>query len=139
MNKWVMLVAAIALEVVATLSLRAMEGFAHPWWLVSVVAGYLGAFILVAQVLKIGMPVGVAYGIWAASGVALTAVAGAVIFGDALTWAIGLGILLIIGGVLLVELGAQRAEREHEREHEHEHEHEREPHGAARFAEGGGS
>ncbi|RBQ14226.1 QacE family quaternary ammonium compound efflux SMR transporter [Spongiactinospora rosea] len=114
MNKWAMLVAAIALEVVATLSLRAMEGFAHPWWLVGVVAGYLSAFVLVAQVLKAGVPVGVAYGIWAAGGVALTAVAGAVIFGDVLTWVIGLGVLLIIGGVLLVELGAQRAEHEHE-------------------------
>ncbi|MFI6300043.1 DMT family transporter [Nonomuraea sp. NPDC050790] len=104
-----MLVVAIALEVVATLSLRAMNGFENPGWLAAVVLGYLGAFILVAQVLKAGMPVGVAYGIWAASGVALTAVIGAIIFGDALTWLIGLGIVLIIGGVLLVELGSQRA------------------------------
>ncbi|MEV4896279.1 multidrug efflux SMR transporter [Nonomuraea sp. NPDC055795] len=111
MNKWVMLSAAIAFEVVATLSLRAMNGLENPGWLALVVVGYLGAFILVAQVLKIGMPVGVAYGIWAASGVALTAVIGAFVFGDALTWLIGLGIVLIIGGVLLVELGSQRAHR----------------------------
>ncbi|MEV0701387.1 SMR family transporter [Saccharopolyspora sp. NPDC050389] len=115
MNKWLLLGVAIALEVVGTLSLRAMEGFAHPWWLLPVVIGYVGAFYLVAKVLATGMAVGVVYGIWAASGVALTAVFGAIIFGDPLTWVIGLGILLIIGGVLLVELGSQRAERERHR------------------------
>lgn len=112
MNRWLMLAAAIALEVVATLSLRAMEGLARPWWLVAVVLGYAGAFVLVAKVLATGMPVGVTYGIWAASGVALTAVLGAFVFGDPLTWLIGLGIALIIGGVLLVELGSQAAERD---------------------------
>ncbi|GAB3479122.1 DMT family transporter [Amycolatopsis cihanbeyliensis] len=109
MNKWVLLAGAILLEVIATLSLRAMDGFAHPGWLVVVVLGYGGAFVLVARVLAAGMPVGVAYGIWAASGVALTAVAGAAIFGDDLTWLIGAGIALVIGGVLLVEIGSQRA------------------------------
>ncbi|RZQ61513.1 DMT family transporter [Amycolatopsis suaedae] len=109
MNRWTLLTGAIALEVVATLSLRASEGFTRPWWLVAVVAGYAGAFAAVARVLRLGMPVGVAYGIWAASGVALTAVGGAVLFGDSLTWVIGLGIVLVIGGVLLVEFGAQRA------------------------------
>ncbi|WP_216215240.1 DMT family transporter [Amycolatopsis aidingensis] len=109
MNKWFLLGSAILLEVVATLALRAMDGFSHPWWLIAVVAGYGGAFVLVAKVLAAGMPVGVAYGIWAASGVALTAVAGAAIFGDDLTWPITAGIALVIGGVLLVEIGSQRA------------------------------
>jgi small multidrug resistance pump len=52
------------------------------------------------------MPVGVAYGIWAACGVALTALLAAVVFGDPLTWTMGLGVVLVIGGVLLVELGS---------------------------------
>lgn len=111
MNRWGLLSAAIVLEVAGTLSLRAMEGFERPWWLVVVVLGYVGAFTVLGQVLKLGMPVGVAYGIWAAAGVALTAVLGAVLFGDALTWVIGVGIVLVIGGVLLVELGSQRARK----------------------------
>ncbi|TCP47250.1 small multidrug resistance pump [Tamaricihabitans halophyticus] len=110
MSKWGKLGMAIVLEVVGTLSLRAMEGFTYPWWLASVVLGYAGAFYLVAKVLAEGMPVGVAYGIWAASGVALTAILGSFIFGDALTWLIGLGIALIAAGVLVVEIGSQRAE-----------------------------
>ena len=31
------------LEVTATLSLRAAEGFTHPLWLIAVVAGYTGS------------------------------------------------------------------------------------------------
>ena len=56
--------------------------------------------------LRAGVAVGVAYGIWGATGTALTAVLGAAIFRDPLTWAIAAGIALIIAGVLLVELGS---------------------------------
>ncbi|ADD44613.1 DMT family transporter [Stackebrandtia nassauensis] len=114
MNKWLMLGIAIALEVGATLSLRAMSGLEHPWFLAAVVAGYVGAFYFVAKLLETGMQVGVAYGVWAASGVALTAILGSLLFGDPLTWQVGAGIGLIIGGVLLVEIGSQRAEETRE-------------------------
>jgi small multidrug resistance pump len=74
-----------------------------------VAVGYLGSFILLTMVLRIGMPVGVAYGIWGACGTAATAVLAAAIYGDPFTWPVVLGIGLIIAGVLLVELGSQRA------------------------------
>ena len=64
MRKWALLFAAIAVEVAATLSLRASQD--HSAWLVVVVAGYVGSFILLTLVLRTGMPVGVAYGIWGA-------------------------------------------------------------------------
>ena len=103
-NKWLILGCAIVSEVSATLALRA--SIDDPRWLVLVVAGYLGGFAFLALVLRAGMAVGVAYGIWAAVGVALTAVLAAVIFGDAFTVGIGVGIAIVIGGVLLVELGS---------------------------------
>jgi small multidrug resistance pump len=103
----VLLTAAIAVEVAATLSLRASQD--HSAWLVVVVFGYIGSFILLTMVLRTGMPVGVAYGIWGACGTAATAVLAAVIYGDPFTWPIVLGIGLIIAGVLLVEFGSQRA------------------------------
>ena len=53
-----------------------------------------------------GLGLGVAYGIWAASGVALTAVASKALFKEPLTALMMGGIALIIAGVLLVELGA---------------------------------
>ena len=105
MHSWVLLSAAIVTEVAATLSLRASQD--HAAWLVVVVVGYAIAFVLLALVLRAGVAVGVAYGIWGASGTALTAVLAAVIFRDALTWPIAGGIALIIAGVLFVELGSR--------------------------------
>ena len=107
MRKWALLAAAIVTEVAATLSLRASQD--HSAWLVVVVAGYTGAFVLLTLVLRAGLPIGVAYGIWGAMGTAGTAVLAALFFGDAFTWPILAGIALIITGVLLVELGSQHA------------------------------
>lgn len=67
----------------------------------------VGAYYLLALVLKQGMGIGVAYGIWAALGVTLVAVVGAVFLGDTLTGVQILGIVLVIGGVLSLELGGQ--------------------------------
>jgi small multidrug resistance pump len=106
-RKWALLSAAITIEVAATLSLRASRD--HWGWLVVVVAGYVGAFVLLTLVLRAGIPIGVTYGIWGALGTAGTAVLAAVIFGDPFTWAIVMGIGLIIAGVLLIEIGSQRA------------------------------
>jgi small multidrug resistance pump len=102
---WVLLAAAIVSEVAATLSLRASQD--HGAWLVAVVAGYGIAFTLLTLVLREGLPVGVAYGIWGATGTALTAVLAAVIFRDPFTWPIALGIALIIAGVLFIEFGSR--------------------------------
>ena len=107
MRRWALLGGAIAFEVAATLSLRASQD--HSAWLVVVVAGYLGAFALLTLVLRAGVPVGVAYGIWGAAGTAGTAVLAAALFGDPFTWPIVAGIGLIIAGVLLVEFGSRPA------------------------------
>lgn len=98
-----MLLGAIVLEVGATLSLRASDGLRQLLWLIPIIVGYGGSFVLLAQVLKDGMPVGVAYGIWSAIGVALTALLGKAIFSDPLTMKMGIGIVLVIGGVVLLE------------------------------------
>lgn len=110
MRKWALLGAAIGTEVTATLSLRASQD--HAAWLVLVVAGYLSSFLLLTLVLRAGMAVGVAYGIWGAMGTATTAVLAALLFGDPFTWPIVAGIGLIIAGVLLVELGSHPREVE---------------------------
>jgi small multidrug resistance pump len=103
--KWITLGSAIISEVSASLALRAAVD--HPTWYILVVTGYIAAFILMSLLLRQGMPIGVAYGIWAASGVALTALAAAIIFGDPLTWLMTVGFVAIIGGVLLIEMGAR--------------------------------
>jgi small multidrug resistance pump len=103
---WLALVAAILSEVTATLSLRASEGLRKKAWIAPLAIFYPLAFVLLTVSLDAGMAVGVAYGIWAASGVALTAVGARVAFGDALTRRMMLGITFIGLGVILIELGA---------------------------------
>jgi small multidrug resistance pump len=102
----VLLGVAVVSEVAATLSLRASEGLRRRRWIVPVVVLYGIAFSLLTLTLSKGMPVGIAYGVWAASGVALTAVGARVLFKEPLTWRMAAGIGLIAAGVFIVELGA---------------------------------
>ncbi|WP_017622357.1 DMT family transporter [Nocardiopsis chromatogenes] len=102
---WLLLIGAILAEVTATVSLRFSEGFTRLVPSVITAIGYGTAFFLLAQTLKLGMPVGVAYAIWAAVGVSLVAVIGALFLGETLTWVQVAGVLLIIGGVLAIETG----------------------------------
>jgi small multidrug resistance pump len=106
---WAMLGLAIVLEVTGTLSMRASEGFTRLGFTVLTLVAYLGAFTLLSLVLKQGVPVGVAYGIWAGAGVALVALFGRLVFGEPLTVVMWAGFLLIIAGVWLVETGANGA------------------------------
>ena len=103
--EWVYLSAAILLEVASTLALRVAAAGRRRWYVV-VVAGYAVSFGLLALALDAGMGIGVAYGVWTAVGVALTAVLSKLIWDEPLTWVMGAGIVLIIGGVMLLELGA---------------------------------
>ncbi|MEZ0364969.1 multidrug efflux SMR transporter [Mycobacterium sp. pUA109] len=103
---WLLLIAAIAFEVTATLSLRASDGFAKWGWTIPVAVGYLASFVLLAMVLKRGIPVGVAYGVWSAIGVVATAVLARYLFGDPFTWPMAGGVVLIGAGVFLLEFGS---------------------------------
>ncbi len=107
MRKWALLAGAIATEVLATMSLRALQD--NRLWLIAVVVGYSTSLYLLTKVWQAGVPVGVAYGIWGAAGTAVTAVLGTDIFDEPLTVAIVIGIALIIAGVLTVELGSHPA------------------------------
>ncbi|MCV7433459.1 DMT family transporter [Mycolicibacterium bacteremicum] len=101
---WLALAGAIGMEVLATLALRASDGFRRRRWIAPVVTGYAISFTLLWLSLSLGMPVGVAYGVWTACGVALVAVAARVLFADPLTWKMAAGIALIVAGVLTIEM-----------------------------------
>ncbi|HST73480.1 MULTISPECIES: DMT family transporter [Kocuria] len=106
MARWLLLIAAVLSEVAATLSLKA--ALDEPAWYALVVTGYGAAFTFLAAVLRRGTPVGVAYGVWAALGVMLTALGAAVVFGERLSPAVLAGIALVVAGVLCVEIGSHR-------------------------------
>lgn len=109
MAKWVFLTAAILIEVSASLSLKG--AMTIPALYAVVVVGYVASFAMLFQSLRRGMALGVGYGIWGATGVALTAVMSMVLFAEPITLLMGLGIVVVMGGVLMVELGSQAAMR----------------------------
>lgn len=104
---YLLLIGAILAETTGTLATRFTEGFTKPLPSAVVVLGVLGAYVLLSRSLEHGLNLGVAYGIWAASGVAIVAVVSAAAFREPLTLIQGIGIALVIGGVLALELGAQ--------------------------------
>ena len=101
---WAALAGAIIVEVIATLSLRASDGFRKRLWIIPVVVGYAASFYLLWVSLSLGMPIGIAYGVWTACGVALVAVIARFLFAEPLTPVMGLGIALIVAGVITIEL-----------------------------------
>ena len=103
---WLLLAGAIITEVIATTALKLSDGFSRLVPSIVVAVGYLAAFGLLSQALSRGMSIGVAYGVWAAAGVALVAAVGAVFLGESMTWVQVGGIALVIAGVLALELGA---------------------------------
>ena len=107
MTKWFLLLGAILTEVTGSLSLKA--ALDTPILYVPVIIGFVAAFLLLTAVLRRGMAVGVAYGVWAALGVVLTSVLSALIYGEPFTAVMAVGIAFIMAGVLLVEIGSQAA------------------------------
>jgi small multidrug resistance pump len=102
---WLFLAIAVLSEVVGTLSLRVAAKGRNAWY-GAVAVGYLLAFVFLACTLAQGMGLGVVYGVWAAAGVALTAIACRIFFKERLTLVMTIGIGLVIVGVLLIETGA---------------------------------
>lgn len=105
MTSLLLLAGAIFGEICGTLSLR-MAATASKKWYLSVALFYLLAFTMLILTLDSGMALGVAYGIWAATGVALTAILSKFLFKESLTPIMSLGIIIVVAGVLLIEIGA---------------------------------
>ena len=76
-----LLATAIVSEVIATLALRASDGFSRPLPVAIVVIGYGLSFWLLALALK-HIPVSLTYAIWSGVGTALIAIGGVVAFGE---------------------------------------------------------
>lgn len=99
-----LLAVAIVAEVAGTTAMKYSEGFTRLWPSLGAVVGYVLAFALLAQTLKT-LSVGTAYAIWAGVGTAAVAAIGMVFLSEAATLAKLTGILLVIAGVVLLNLG----------------------------------
>lgn len=98
------LAGAIAAEVAATTAMKYADGFSRLWPSLLTALGYLVSFLLLAQTLKT-LSIGTAYAIWSGVGTATIAVLGLLLFGETLTLVKVAGIVLIIGGVVVLNLG----------------------------------
>jgi small multidrug resistance pump len=103
------LAAAIISEVVATSFLKYASGPKNVWWAYIIVGvGYVLSFVLLSITLRAGVPLGIAYAIWAGAGVVVVAIISWLVFHESLTWQQIVGMILVIGGVGLLELGAAK-------------------------------
>jgi small multidrug resistance pump len=100
---YVFLAGAILAEVLGTSLLKASEGFTRVWPTVVLFAAYGLSFAFLSQAVR-GIEVGVVYAVWSGLGTALIVAIGAVYLGEAITVAKVAGVLLIIGGVVMLNL-----------------------------------
>jgi len=101
MKGYVTLSISILGELFGTTMLKMTEGFTVLLPSIGVVAGYGLSFYFFSLCLKT-IPLSLAYAIWSGVGTALTAIIGMAVWGEVFTSFKIMGILLIIGGVILL-------------------------------------
>jgi small multidrug resistance pump len=103
MPGYLYLAIAIAAEVIATTSMKAIDGFNKPLPLLLVIGGYAIAFWMLILVVRT-IPVGIAYAIWAGLGIVLVSIAALVLYQQKLDLPAILGMGLIVSGVVVIQL-----------------------------------
>jgi len=103
MSGYLYLSIAIAAEVVATTSMKAIDGMNKPLPLLLVIVGYVIAFWMLTLVVR-SIPVGIAYAIWAGLGIVLVSIAAVYLYDQKLDLPAMLGMGLIVSGVVVIQL-----------------------------------
>jgi small multidrug resistance pump len=100
---YLILLAAIVAEVIATTALARSESFTRLWPSIGAVLGYAVAFWLLSYPLRV-MPTGVVYAIWSGMGIVLISGVAWIWYRQTLDFAAILGLACILVGVLIVNL-----------------------------------
>lgn len=100
---YIYLIIAVAAETIGTTALQASDQFTRLWPTVLMVIAYCFAFFFLGLALKY-IPVGIAYALWSGLGIILIALIGFVVFGQMLDWAAILGLAMIIGGIVVIQV-----------------------------------
>ena len=103
MKNLIFLVLAIVAEASGTTALKLSEQFTRPVPAVITVLSYAIAFYFLSLSLRT-IPIGVAYAVWAAMGIVLITIIGAVAFKQIPDLPAIIGMALIIAGVLVINL-----------------------------------
>ena len=108
MSGYLFLGIAIAAAVVATTSMKALDGCNKPRPLILVVCGYGLSLWLLSIVVKT-IPIGVAYAVWSGMGIVLVSIAALFLYQQKLDWPAILGMSMIVGGVVVMQLFSSTA------------------------------
>ena len=100
---YVLLVVAIAFEVIATSALKATEGFTRPGPSIVTLIGYALAIYFLSLTVRT-LPVGIVYAVWSGAGIVLIAAIGWIYYRQTIDMPGLIGIALILAGVVVVNL-----------------------------------
>jgi small multidrug resistance pump len=105
---YVYLLFAVLFETFGSTCLQASQQFTKLWPSLGVVAGFGAAFYLFTLVLR-DLPLGITYALWSGIGMILITASGRVIFGQKLDLPAMLGLAMIIGGIVVINLFSKSA------------------------------
>lgn len=103
MNAFLLLIIAVLCEVIASSMLKLSNGFKKLFPSIGVIISFGIAFYTLSLAIK-SIPLGTTYAIWAGLGTALTALIGVVFYKENFNVKKLLGLVLIIGGVVTLQL-----------------------------------
>ncbi|KRE08320.1 hypothetical protein ASE61_01590 [Bosea sp. Root670] len=98
---WLLL--AVTLEIGGTYLLKLSDGMTRRTMGAGGIVLVMGAFAALAQAIR-GMDLSVAYAVWGGAGLVITAIIGALVFGQRIRPVGWLGILLVVCGVVALKL-----------------------------------
>jgi quaternary ammonium compound-resistance protein SugE len=96
---WLILVCAGLLEIVWATALKQSDGFTRLWPSIIGVGGALISFVLLAVAIR-DLPTGTGYAVWVGIGAVGVAVAGIILFGEAVSAARLLFLSIIVIGIV---------------------------------------
>lgn len=100
---YLFLAISILLEAIGTICIQLSDGFTKAVPIALTCVCYVACFYFLSLALK-GIPLGIAYAIWAGVGVVLSNVAGVVFFKQQANLPMLIGIALIVAGVVILNL-----------------------------------
>lgn len=107
LSAWLLIAASVIAEVVGTVALKHSDGFSKLVPSGASAACYALAIWLMAVAMR-HLDMGITYAVWAASGIAITAVVGITFYGEQLGGIKALGLVCVVGGVVMLNLGDHR-------------------------------
>lgn len=104
---WLLIAASVVAEVVGTVALKYSDGFSKLIPSGTAACCYGLAIWLMAVAMR-QLEMGITYAVWAASGTAVTALVGAVLFGEHMGALKVAGLVCVVGGIVMINLSGQR-------------------------------